>query len=75
MFGDGSSAAELCARVQDDRLREIERRIRQVEKRNTDMPLSVTNAPGRQHSQGGDLTTGRSALSKCFYGNHLAHLR
>jgi len=37
MFGDGSSAAELCARIQDDRLREIERRIRQVEKRNTDM--------------------------------------
>ena len=76
MFGDGSSAAERYARIQDDRslldsitkaasklqskvgaqdrtrisdyldnLREIERRIGQVEKRNTDMTLSVPDAP------------------------------
>ncbi len=76
MFGDGSSAAERYARLQEDRslldsitasaktlqarlgaqdrsrlgdyldnLREIERRIGQVEKRNTDAELSVPDAP------------------------------
>lgn len=76
MFGDGSTAAERYARLQDDRslldsitastkqlqgklgaqdknrlsdyldnLREIERRIGQVEKRNTDAQLSVPDAP------------------------------
>ncbi len=76
MFGDGSSAAERYARLQDDRslldsisasakklqgnlgaqdknrisdyldnLREIERRIAQVERRNTDAQLAVPDAP------------------------------
>jgi hypothetical protein len=76
MFGDGSSAAERYARLQEDRslldsitsaasklkirvgaqdrtrindyldnLREIERRIGQIEKRNTDAQLSVPDAP------------------------------
>ena len=76
MFGDGSSAAERSARLQDDRsvldsiiasakklqgnlgaqdknrisdyldnLREIERRIAQVERRNTDAQLAVPDAP------------------------------